>query len=129
MSRRGAGLRTVLRTAPAKAIENLDHANDDAIIKPAGCPSHPCTGLGTSAIRVEYVLSKYETTIPCIVITNSYQSGNKKPEKEHIDKLRDYFGFGRKEEGKIEPYDGPDPLWWLDSRWCHWQWYNSFRRV
>jgi Lon-like ATP-dependent protease len=81
--------------------------------------------LGGHPVCVELARSKWDQASLCISITNSYQSGNKKPKEEHIAKLVEFFGIGRKEDGKSEPYGGPEPAWWLDGLWCVWRWYDA----
>ncbi|EAU87205.1 hypothetical protein CC1G_10484 [Coprinopsis cinerea okayama7 len=78
-------------------------------------------------IRIETVHGGEEwRAIPCIVMTdNSRKSGNRRPKQEHIDTLREFFGIGKEEDGKFEPYGGPEPLWRLDVLYPTWKYYDS----
>ncbi|KAG2004168.1 ATP-dependent protease La, variant 2 [Coprinopsis cinerea AmutBmut pab1-1] len=67
-------------------------------------------------------------SVSCIVLTDSRKSGNRRPKQEHTDTLREFFGIGKSEEGeegKFEPYGGPEPLWWLDAQYPIWTSYDS----
>ncbi|EAU83377.1 hypothetical protein CC1G_09071 [Coprinopsis cinerea okayama7 len=78
-------------------------------------------------IRIEKVIGpKGDDRTMCIVLADSLRTGNRKPKQEHIDTLREFFGIGTKEEGKYEPYGGPEPMWWLDSFYRTWKWCYSW---
>ncbi|KAG2018530.1 ATP-dependent protease La [Coprinopsis cinerea AmutBmut pab1-1] len=79
-------------------------------------------------IRIEAVEGRNGISFAsCIVLADSLRSGNRKPKQEHIDTLREFFGIGaEEEEGKFQVYGGPEPMWWLDSRYCTWRWKRSW---
>lgn len=55
-------------------------------------------------------------TLQCIVLADSWVTGNRKPSAEHIQALREFFHI---DEGDIKPVND-EPAWWTDLLAPYW---------
>ncbi|KAF6747908.1 hypothetical protein DFP72DRAFT_918122 [Ephemerocybe angulata] len=72
-------------------------------------------GIYTSYVRIDMILSDGATPTYSVTLADNYRSGNWKPAANSLDGLKRFLGVDA----------GRELGWYLDQKWCNWQWKNA----